>query len=154
MPPEARDLDDNDDNAKDTRHESSAQRLLLGAVGIYLAYLTYGHVQEDVYQVQADGSRFTFVWFLHFWEALANIAVGFVARTCLGQGTPGLPIRPFASAGTCQMLAKALTSRSLAAGLSFPVCQLAKSGKIVPVMLGQWVMGKSKYRLEDWCECS
>jgi UAA transporter family len=39
---------------------------------------------------------------------------------------------------------------SLSAGLSFPVVTLARSAKIVPVMLGQLFMGGSSYAMRDY----
>jgi UDP-galactose transporter B1 len=39
----------------------------------------------------------------------------------------------------------------MAAGLSFPVCILAKSAKMVPVMLGQLARGGCSYTLRDYC---
>jgi UDP-galactose transporter B1 len=49
-----------------------------------------------------------------------------------------------------QVFAKAFTYLSLAAGVSFPVVVLAKSAKIVPVMLGQLILGKSQYGFRDY----
>jgi UDP-galactose transporter B1 len=126
-------------------------RLMWGATGIYMAYLYYGHIQEDLFfRFQAaDGSKFRYAWFLQVLESLANICVGLVGRYMLG-GTAGLPLGPFVSSGASQVFSKAFTSLSLAAGLSFPVCILAKSAKIVPVMLGQLVLGGSSYTVKDY----
>jgi hypothetical protein len=45
-------------------------KLLLGAGGIYAAFLYYGTLQEDVFHYKAeDGSKFTQAWFL---QALGN----------------------------------------------------------------------------------
>jgi UDP-galactose transporter B1 len=130
--------------------QRDAWRLLWGATGIYVAYLYYGHIQEDVFRFRAvDGSKFRFAWFLQVLESLANICVGLVGRYLLG-GTTGLPLGPFVSSGASQVFSKAFTSLSLAAGLSFPVCILAKSAKIVPVMLGQLVLGGSSYTVRDY----
>jgi hypothetical protein len=42
-----------------------ALKLLIGAGGIYAAFLYYGTLQEDVFHyVAADGSKFTQAWFL------------------------------------------------------------------------------------------
>jgi UDP-galactose transporter B1 len=58
---------------------------------------------------------------------------------------------PFATSGASQVFAKVFTSLALAAGLSFPVCILAKSAKMVPVMLGQLALGGCSYTLRDYC---
>lgn len=44
-------------------------KLLIGAGGIYAAFLYYGSLQEDVFRYQAaDGSFFTDAWFLQVLE--------------------------------------------------------------------------------------
>ena len=64
--------------------------------------------------------------------------------------TKGLPLKMFALAGTSQVFAKAFTSLALASGLSFPVATLAKSGKMVPVMLGTLLLGGATYTLREY----
>lgn len=42
-----------------------AVKLIIGAGGIYAAFLYYGTLQEDVFHyVAADGSKFKAAWFL------------------------------------------------------------------------------------------
>ena len=42
-----------------------AAKLIIGAGGIYAAFLYYGTLQEDVFHyVAADGTKFTAAWFL------------------------------------------------------------------------------------------
>ena len=50
------------------------------------------------------------------------------------------------------MSAKAFTSLALANGLSFPVATLAKSGKMVPVMIGSLLLGGSSYTLREYLQ--
>ncbi|GAX13219.1 hypothetical protein FisN_17Hh151 [Fistulifera solaris] len=124
-------------------------RLLFGAAGIYSAYLYYGHIQEDLFKYRStDSTSFQSVWLLQSLECFANIFVGLVGRRIFG-GRANLSLRPFIATGCSQVFAKAFTSLALAAGLSFPVCILAKSAKIVLVMLGQLLLGGSKYGLRD-----
>lgn len=123
--------------------------LIFGAAGIYCAYLYYGHVQEDLFKYRStEGASFQSVWLLQSLECVANIFVGLIGRRIFG-GRSNLSLRPFIATGCSQVFAKAFTSLALAAGLSFPVCILAKSAKIVPVMLGQLLLGGSKYGLRD-----
>lgn len=43
----------------------SALKLVIGAGGIYAAFLYYGALQEDVFHYKAvDGTKFTQAWFL------------------------------------------------------------------------------------------
>lgn len=130
--------------------QKKACQLLVGCAGIYGAYLYYGNVQEDLFRYRdASGLGFTFVWFLQVLESAVTIAIGFAGRKVFG-GRNNLPVTPFFKSGVSQLAAKALMNMSLAAGLSFPVVVLAKSAKIVPVMLGQLIMGGSSYAVRDY----
>jgi UDP-galactose transporter B1 len=139
-------------NSNNNTNKKDAWKLCFGAAGIYVAYLVYGNVQEDLfrYRDQTDGSNFRNAWFLQVLESCANIVVGVAGRYAFG-GTKGLPVLPFATSGASQVVAKVFTSLALAAGLSFPVCILAKSAKMVPVMLGQLALGGCSYTLRDYC---
>jgi len=127
-------------------------KLLIGAGGIYAAFLYYGSLQEDVFRYQAaDGSFFTDAWFLQVLEALANVVVGFVGMTAMG-ATKGIPLTMFGISGAAQVTAKAFTSLALANGLSFPVATLAKSGKMAPVMAGSLLLGGAKYSVREYLQ--
>jgi UDP-galactose transporter B1 len=148
-------LVDHKSNSNDNtinKNKNGAWKLCFGAAGICLAYLAYGNMQEDLfrYRAPADGSNFRNAWFLQVLESCSNIFVGVAARHVLG-GTKGLPVMPFVTSGASQVFSKVFTSLALAAGLSFPVCILAKSAKMVPVMLGQLALGGCSYTLRDYC---
>lgn len=68
----------------------------------------------------------------------------------LSGATKGLPQEMFALSGATQVCAKAFTSLSLASGVSFPVVTLAKSGKMVPVMIGSLLLGGASYTLREY----
>ena len=119
--------------AESTAALPSSIKLLIGAGGIYGAYLYFGSLQEDVFRyVAQDGTSFKQAWFLQVLEALANVIVGFVGLKLTG-ATQGIPLTMFGISGAAQVSAKACTSLALANGLSFPVATLAKSGKMAPV---------------------
>ena len=112
----------------------------------------YGLLQEDVFSyAAADGGKFTQAWFLNTFEALANVIVGFVGMMITG-ATPNLPMKDFAMSGAGQVCAKAFTSLALAQGVSFPVVTLAKSGKMVPVMVGSIILGGARYSLREYAQ--
>jgi len=132
-----------------------AWQLLVGAAGIYCAYLYYGNVQEDLFRYRSPGvdrAGFTFVWFLQVMESAVTAAIGYAGRRRSGHhnNNQKWPVASFWKSGASQLAAKALMSMSLAAGLSFPVVVLAKSAKIVPVMFGQLIMGGSNYTARDY----
>lgn len=125
-------------------------KLLIGAGGIYAAFLYYGTLQEEVFHYKAaDGSKFKQAWFLQALEALANVVIGGVGLLASG-GTKNLPLDMFALSGATQVCAKAFTSLALASGVSFPVVTLAKSGKMVPVMIGSLLLGGASYTLREY----
>lgn len=129
-----------------------AAKLLVGAGGIYAAFLYYGSLQEDVFRyASADGAQFKQAWFLQVLEALANVIVGGIGRQLAGP-TAGIPLTMFGISGAAQVSAKACTSLALANGLSFPVATLAKSGKMAPVMVGSLLLGGAKYDLREYLQ--
>lgn len=129
-----------------------AAKLLIGAGGIYGAFLYYGSLQEDVFRYTAeDGTQFKQAWLLQVLEALANVVIGFAGMQITG-ATPGMPKRAFAISGAAQVSAKACTSLALANGLSFPVATLAKSGKMAPVMLGSLILGGASYSVREYLQ--
>ena len=129
-----------------------SMKLLLGAGGIYSAFLYYGSLQEDVFRfVAPDESSFTQAWFLQVLEALANVIVGYIGMLLTGP-TKGIPLRMFGISGAAQVSAKACTSLSLANGLSFPVATLAKSGKMAPVMAGSLLLGGATYEMREYLQ--
>jgi len=125
-------------------------KLIVGAGGIYAAFLYYGSLQEDVFLYKsAAGESFKQAWFLQVLEATANVLIGFVGMHLTG-ATPGIPKRMFAISGAAQVSAKACTSLALANGLSFPVATLAKSGKMAPVMAGSLLLGGASYSAREY----
>ena len=129
-----------------------AIKLLIGAGGIYGAFLYYGSLQEDVFRYTAeDGSQFKQAWLLQVLEALANVVIGFIGMQITG-ATTNIPQQAFAISGASQVSAKACTSLALANGLSFPVATLAKSGKMAPVMLGSLILGGATYSLREYLQ--
>merc|ERR1719343_1395558 len=130
-------------------------KLLIGAGGIYAAFLYYGSLQEDVFRYvsEVDGTSFKQAWFLQVMEALANVIIGFLGMQLTGP-TQGIPLRMFGISGAAQVSAKACTSLALANGLSFPVATLAKSGKMAPVMAGSLLLGGAEYTLREYLQVS
>lgn len=127
-------------------------KLLIGAGGIYCAFLYYGSLQEDVFRYSSpDGASFKQAWFLQVLEALANVIIGFIGMQLSGP-TKGIPLPMFGISGAAQVTAKACTSLALANGLSFPVATLAKSGKMAPVMLGSLILGGASYSVREYLQ--
>lgn len=128
-----------------------AIKLLFGAGGIYAAFLYYGTLTEDILHYKApDGTSFKQAWFLQSIEALFNVIVGGAALAVTGGGAKGLPQKFLALSGATQVCAKAFTVLAQTNSVSFPVATLAKSGKMVPVMIGGLLLGGEKYSLRQY----
>ncbi len=127
-------------------------KLLIGAGGVYAAFLYYGSLQEDVFRyVSEDGISFKQAWFLQVLEAFANVIIGFIGMSVTG-ATKNIPLTMFGISGASQVSAKACTSLALANGLSFPVATLCKSGKMAPVMAGSLLLGGATYSIREYLQ--
>jgi len=127
-------------------------KLLKGAAGIYFFFIWYGRLQERIFKFKSStGQRFTAVWFLQLADTLMNVAVGYAGR-CIQGSTVGLPQALLVASGVGQVLSKYCTSAALAAGLSFPVATLAKSAKMLPVMIGSLLLGQAKFTLRQYLQ--
>jgi len=124
---------------------TAAQRLQMaqGAAGIYFFFIQYGKFQESIFKYKsADGKKFNAVWFMQLIDALANVLLALAGRAYEGSlSNSNLPQQLLAMSGLGQVMSKYCLSASLAAGLSFPVATLAKSAKMVPVMIGSLIFG-------------
>merc|ERR1719326_2256288 len=88
-------------------------------------------------------------------EAAANVILGFVCMIIMegsrfGDMMPVAIQAPYLVSGALQVTAKYFTTASMIAGVSFPVATLAKSSKMVPVMVGQLLLGKAKYSIREY----
>ena len=115
-------------------------KLALGATGIYVFFILYGIVYEDLINFRTStGERFEQVWLMQAVEALVNCIVsgfGIMTMTVSINQQSAFPSRLIAKTGVMQLIAKALTGFATTKGVSTPVVILAKSAKMVPVMIG------------------
>jgi UDP-galactose transporter B1 len=131
-------------------------QLLIGASGIYASFLYYGSLQEDVLTYKSpSGEKFDYPWLLQVLEAGANVILGGACMvifegTRFGQLSARSIQVPYLISGALQVSAKYFTTSSMIAGVSFPVATLAKSSKMVPVMIGQLILGKAKYSTREY----
>ena len=126
-------------------------KLLIGAGGIYVCFLSYGSLQEDVTSyVAPSGDRFVYPWFLQVLEAFMNIIFGGLLAVVWEGGPRRVPQKEYAISGAVQVTAKYCTTAAMIAGVSFPVATLAKSSKMIPVMVGSLLLGNAKYSLREY----
>jgi len=128
----------------------SAIKLIVGIAGIYAAFLYYGSLQEDVLTFKAaNGDKFKYAWMLQVMEATANVVLGGLFMVLL-EGVRWVPQVPYLISGSLQVSAKYFTTQAMVSGVSFPVATLAKSSKMVPVMIGSLLLGKAKYSIREY----
>ena len=153
---------------------SRTVQLLVCVVGIYVSYLAYGVLQEALYREQSDGTTFAATAFVLLVQCLGNAvialacsvvndAVGFEKRVAfVGKGSDGEtkthPLRPYwrVLAGRDVLLVAFVyvfamyTSNEALKYVSYPAQALAKSCKMVPVMIGSIVLAGKKYALQKY----
>merc|ERR1712096_27722 len=124
---------------------SDRRKLIQGAAGVYFFFIAYGKLQERIFQFKSPaGKKFAAVWFLQFVDALMNVVIGGIGRQLQGP-MPSFPQSLLIYGGMGQLMSKYCLNASLVAGLSFPVATLAKSARMVPVMIGALIMGGATF---------
>eukprot|EP00811_Abedinium_folium_P000538 NODE_10492_length_1347_cov_9.984426.p1 GENE.NODE_10492_length_1347_cov_9.984426~~NODE_10492_length_1347_cov_9.984426.p1 ORF type:complete len:354 (+),score=104.46 NODE_10492_length_1347_cov_9.984426:94-1062(+) len=125
-------------------------QLFAGVAGIYVSFIYYGSLLEDVLSFTSPtGEKFHFSWFLQVIEALVNTVMGVVLMVVF-EGVRAVPQKPYLISGALQVTAKYCTVSAMVAGVSFPIATLAKSSKMVPVMIGSLLLGNAKYSLREY----
>lgn len=143
-------------------------RLITCVVGINFFYLYYGVLQENLFRPDAKipQDRFDNTLMLFGIQCLGNAAVAILGRTFFGGSKHAKPLGDIAEtspySGSMKLtgwvwlaivsfsyLAAMLTSNEALKFVSYPFQALAKSCKMVPVMLGNVLIGV-KYRWHQY----
>jgi UDP-galactose transporter B1 len=125
--------------------------LAIAVIGIWSCFVYYGSLMEDVLTFKSPhGKVFKYAWFLQVMEACSNLIFGFVCNLLFEGGPRKVPLNPYVISGAVQVSAKYCFTASMVWGVSFPVATLAKSSKMIPVMIGSLLLGKAKYSLADF----
>mmetsp|Transcript_18848 Transcript_18848/g.60525 ORF Transcript_18848/g.60525 Transcript_18848/m.60525 type:complete len:319 (-) Transcript_18848:873-1829(-) len=121
--------------------------LILLAGGIYGAYLTQGLVQERLSTTVYDGERFTHLVFLRLAEALLCFLLA--GLLSLGSKKKSAPMTAFWSPGITNSIGPACGVIALK-NISYPAQVLAKSVKMVPVMIMGTLIGGKRYSVAEY----
>jgi UDP-galactose transporter B1 len=143
----------------------------LCAVGIYATYLGYGVLHERLYwrlYRTRDGAaydRFRYPLFLVFWQCLCNASVSFFSRK-IARSTPrderlrfdekrrlysagsAASSRFYALVAACHVVAMCCAFGALIY-VPYPLQVLAKSSKMIPIMLTGAAMRRKRYTLTE-----
>ena len=132
-----------------------ALTLCVCVVGIYASYLTQGVLQERISTARyaPDDARFANVVFLNLAQAagcalVAGIAL-LVRPSLRGEGSSS--VVDFWRPSVSNTLGPALGTVALK-NISYPAQVLAKSGKMVPVMLMGALVGGARYTTAQYCQ--
>lgn len=131
--------------------------LIFGSAGIFICFTLYGIFAEKVTKFKEpveDGKKFKYPAILSFSEALINLVLSLIGAMIMEE-FPAVLQTPlvqggYAKSGAPQLGAKFLTNFAMTAGVSFALATLAKSSKMVPVMIGQIILGGATYTMDAY----
>jgi solute carrier family 35 (UDP-galactose transporter), member B1 len=140
--------------------QSRALRLLFCASGICGCYITYGVLQERLYQAHGLGASFVL-----FTQCITNSVVSYLwlqlqssSRSATSSTTLSyfrqLPHWLLLMTAGCYVTAMVCSNEAIYYNISYPVQVLAKSCKLIPTMIvGQLVDGRraAAYGRVEWC---
>jgi UDP-galactose transporter B1 len=153
-----------------TADSSGITRLIICFLGINICYMYYGIVQERLFRPdpRAGGKKFDNTLFLFGVQCLMNALFALVGRILSGRSSQSQALSerskvsplnnflPTKASGwlwlgfiSASYLLAMLTSNEALRYVSYPVQALAKSCKMVPVMLGNALVGV-KYRWHEY----
>jgi UDP-galactose transporter B1 len=134
--------------------EGPIARLVVCVLGIYVCYLAYGIAQEGVYKFRAeDGSKFGATTFLLFVQCVTN-ALCAVAVMAWERSNGTKHTNVTFTARPMLMSASYVTamfcSNEALKFVNYPTQAVAKSCKMIPVMLMGVVLGTKKYTWREY----
>ena len=156
-------------------HAAEIVKLIICSVGIFGCYGLYGLAQEEIYIAQKDGTKFTDTGLVLLAQCGFNALVGFVVVVLLRATSKNkagpkmqksdffgkLPTMSLSPRIFTVSAALATTSFSYLAAMycsnwalqfvNYPMQALAKSCKMVPVLIGQALAGKKHGYLKYIC---
>lgn len=128
-------------------------KLFISVVGIYTCYLTYGVLQEWIYSYRTpEGDRFSSTLFLLFIQVVANTVIAAVG--ILTSSSPDdlkhskMPVKSVAMMGLCYISAMMCSNEALKY-VSYPTQALAKSCKMIPVMIARLITGDARFSITE-----
>ncbi len=126
--------------------------LLLAAVGIWVSYIPYGVYQESIYSFRTDkGEHFNFTLTLLVCQVVAHTVVALLTTLAMRESLATLPLGPAWFPGATFVGAMFCSNMALEY-VSYPTQALAKSSKMIPVMLGGLIMGSEKYTIIQYLQ--
>jgi len=128
-----------------------AIHLTICTVSIYVCYIGYGLLHEEIYsrRYYPNNIRFDHSLFLVFGQCTMNAFVPFVVMIFQPQKTDYVPLTDYLKIGGSYIGAMFASNVALKM-VSFPTQALAKSCKLIPVMLMRIIVLRKSYPLREY----
>ncbi|CAM9854998.1 unnamed protein product [Chrysoparadoxa australica] len=129
----------------------SEVKLMIAVTGIYTCYISSGILQEAItsYSRSDAGEKFTYTLFMLWGQCLVNVMFAAVAMTIAGRSGDKMPQHLFATAG-CGYISAMVCSLEALQYVSFPMKELGKSCKMIPVMIFGVLFAQKRYSIRDY----
>lgn len=142
-----------DTPTKKTQHSllKDVLDLVFCAGGIYVCYIGYGIIQERIYKTTYGPAKekFKHSLFLVFLQCVGNGLVGLISMLLSSAPRAKVPMKEFFYIGFTYIGAMFSTNYSLNY-VSYPTQALAKSSKIIPVMLMRIFFVNQRYDIREY----
>jgi len=121
------------------------------AAAIYVCYLGYGIIQEKIYSARygPDNRRFDHSLFLVFVQCAVNALAAYAIMAFVKQPKNMVPLVDYLKISASYIGAMWCSNASLAF-VTYPTQALAKSCKLVPVMLMRIVLLRTSYEIREY----
>jgi UDP-galactose transporter B1 len=127
-------------------------KLVLCALGIYVSYIPYGIFQESIYSYKSsEGKAFNFTLTLLVCQVFAHTVLSAATTFALKEKIATLPWKEAWMPGATFVSAMLCSNMALEF-VSYPTQALAKSSKMIPVMLGGLLFGSERYSMLQYLQ--
>jgi UDP-galactose transporter B1 len=130
-----------------------AVSLVLSVLGLYASYIAFGVVQERIHATTyGGGARFRSPAFLILFQVAVNTCVGLLSAVARGDSlVRGVPVLGFAGMSLSYVLAMYSSNKALDF-IDYPTQVVAKSVKMIPVMVGGVLFLGKRHPVSEYVE--
>jgi len=143
------------EGTKDRHNESARQMRGVGlACGIFVCLISYGYFQEKIMTGQwgddkVGGKHISSV-FLVMCNRVTSMTIAVIGIMSQGEAfAPGAPLTAYSAIAFSNMMATTCQYEALRY-VSFPTQTLAKTAKMIPVMIWGTFLAKKTYKIKDY----
>jgi len=132
--------------------EPSSRKLLVCFLGIFISYLVFGFLQENITRSSYGDERFTYTLALVFVQCVINAAFAKTAKSVTSTDSPVEDTTPhlWYALMTMSYVGAMLASNHSLQYVPYPTQVVAKSVKPIPVMILGVLLAKKRYPLQKY----